>query len=654
MPLLFASVYCLPADTGMSHMHLLLQVMQQISDHVRQQCLTAMVPEAQTSWPLYPSHAQRFGHTATVAARTLPIFGHQPSMFPDAARQQAWLHPHSGQFAMAAAQPAQELYLPAQQMYLPGQTLSSAQHQHFAHQQAPVQQQQTQEAAFLPAVSLWPGQHSSGNADPHQHEGTPPCHSSDRLRAAANSPLLPANSPRPTAETPQSSSVPVWSMPASGQSLHHISEQRDLMHTLAASMPDSSDNCIHSRGRLSPAGGLPGAEHASPQLQQQTPLPLLSPAVTDPITARLSIVPISVPPHVPASVHAPPIGLSLVGHCGLPGPQQRQPDKGATFSPGSAEAPASEQALPHRLHTSLQQQQQQQQSLLPDLSPRHELQAGQALPNVAAVVVQACEHAADNQSSGSAGLQARLPGFSALLQSVEHGQPAVGSAADGSTAVPTPDRAAEQSAEQQHPPLMPATAPAVFYQGLQLPSLPIPPVNGIQSSSSAGQPLPLVLPSGCSVSAAAQASTYPAQSVQPAVCDSEDCCMQQPPGAHVVPDFGKGVAASVPRVSGTLGSSPEVTLSEGSFRFQAGMHSEGGFQSAVLCTPVLRPRSDEEPSVAGGCCLLSHVKLAAICTDAKACRAFAAQPMTQILCIIAVHLLMVAATTFVTDTQHLL
>ena len=130
--------------------------------------------------------------------------------------------------------------------------------------------------------------------------------------------------------------------------------------------------------------------------------------------------------------------------------------------------------------------------------------------------------------------------------------------------------------------------------------------------------------------------------------------MQQPPGAHVVPDFGRGVAASVPRVSGTLGSSPEVTLSEGSFRFQAGMHCEGGFQSAVLCTPVLRPRSDEEHGVAGGYCLLSHGRLATFGTDAKASRAFAAQLMTQVLCIITVHILLVAATTFVTDTQHLL
>ncbi|KAL0054672.1 hypothetical protein WJX82_000828 [Trebouxia sp. C0006] len=69
-------------------------------------------------------------------------------------------------------------------------------------------------------------------------------------------------------------------------------------------------------------------------------------------------------------------------------------------------------------------------------------------------------------------------------------------------------------------------------------------------------------------------------------------------GMSTSPDAGSG-KSSLPAALDMLGASPELVLSEGSFRFQANTHAGAGLQPGVLFTPVLRSRANEEPSVSG-------------------------------------------------------
>ena len=99
---------------------------------------------------------------------------------------------------------------------------------------------------------------------------------------------------------------------------------------------------------------------------------------------------------------------------------------------------------------------------------------------------------------------------------------------------------------------------------------------------------------------ATAACTGAATSAQPALPACDALCVKQSAGMSTSPDAGSG-KSSLPAALDMLGASPELVLSEGSFRFQANTHAGAGLQPGVLFTPVLRSRANEEPSVSGAC-----------------------------------------------------
>ena len=578
------------------------QVMQQISDHVRQRCLAAATLQAPPSWPMYQGQLQHSGHTSQTAATPFTLPKYQASLIPDAAPQQPSFHPQTGQTGVAAAQ-----------LVAPGMSVvgEPAQHHCSGQQHAAAQTQQAHQAESLPASSLCQSSDSRHCASLYQH--APQFQSSDQPNASM--PTLPACLQPPLmAENPQAASVmPRFSLP-SAHSLDHSTVQQHppnlavasqpcalnhSMHNASSSMPDCSPQCanlVASAERFQ----LQQEQHSC---QQHAFLPMMSAAVTSPVTTQLPVPPMSLLSGAPVSnscAQEPAPGSSLVSQDRLHGFQQPF-DRAATASLDGATTLASKLNLLHtRPSVHQPTQQQQQHRVVHGLTPSHGLQAelGQQDSAAKAVTDQPCDPTPRVLPTARLGRPASLPGFSVLLQSVEQGQPAVSSAAGGNTAASVRGETAEQSTSQQHAPALTTAAPTTLHQDTEVPS-PAAQANGkVQLSSSGARSLPMLY--GAVAPIAAPACIGAATSAQPALPACDDLCVKQSAGMSTSPDAGNG-KSSLPAAPDMLGASPELILSEGSFRFQADKHDGAGLQPGVLFTPVLRSRANEEPSVTGVC-----------------------------------------------------
>jgi len=576
------------------------QVMQQISDHVRQRCLAAATLQARPSWPVYQGQLQHSGHTTQAAASPFTLPNYQASLIPDAAPQQPSFHPQTGQTGVAAAQ-----------LLAPGMsdTGDPAQHHCSGHQHDAAQTQQAHQAELLPASSLCQSSDSRHCVSLYQH--APQFHSPDQPNA--NMPTFPACLQPPLmAENPQASSVMPWSSPASAHSLDQSTVQQHPQNLAVASKPCALSHSMHNASSSMPDGSpqcanlVASAENFQLQqerqpLQQHTFLPMM---VTSPVTTQLPVLPMSLLSGVPVSnscAQEVTPGSSLVSQVRLHGFQQPF-DRAATASLDGATTLASKQNLLHSppsVRQQTQQQQQQQHRMVHGLTPSHGLQAGLGQQGSAAKAVtdQPCDPAPQVLPTARLGGPARLPGFSVLLQSVEQGQPAVSLVACGNTAASVYGKTVEQSTSQQHATALTTAAPATVRQDIEMPS-PVAQANSkVQLSSSGTQFLPMSC--GPVAPIAAPACTCAATSAQPALSVS-DLSMRSSAGMSTSPDGGNGVSP-LPTVPDMLGASPELVLSEGSFRFQAGKHAGAGLQPGVLFTPVLRSRANDEPSVSGVC-----------------------------------------------------
>ncbi|KAL0035738.1 hypothetical protein WJX77_000923 [Trebouxia sp. C0004] len=576
------------------------QVMQQISDHVQQRCLAAATLQAQPSWPVYQGQLQHSGHTIQAAASPFTLPNYQTSLIPDAAPQQPSFHPQTGQTGVAAAQ-----------LVAPGMSVigEPAQHHCSGQQHAAAQTQQAYQAASLPASTLFQSSDSRHCASLYQH--APHLHRSDQPNANM---MFPACLQPPLmAENPQASLVMPCFSPASAHSLDHSTVQqrppnlavasklcvlRDSMHNARGSVPDGSPQC---------ANLVASAENFQLQqerhsLQQHSCLPMMSAAVTSPVPTQLPVLAMSLLSGAPASdscAQEPTPGSSLVSQDRLHGFQQPF-DRAATASLDGATTLASKQNLPHSPPCLRQQAQQEQQQhwMAHELIPSHGLQAGLSQQGSAAnaMTEQPCDPALRVLPTARLSGPARLPGFSVLLQSVEQGQPAVSSLAGDDIAASVHGEAVEQSTSQQHAPALTTAAPATVRQDTEVP-LPAAQANSkVQLSCNGAQSLPMLCGSVAPITA--PACTCAAISAQPALPACDDLCMEQSAGMSTTPDAGNGVSP-LPSVPDMLGASPDLVLSEGSFRFEARKHAKAGLQPGVLFTPVLRSRANEEPSVSG-------------------------------------------------------
>ena len=576
------------------------QVMQQISDHVRQRCLAAATLQAPSSWPVYQGQLQHSEHTTQAAASPFTIANHEASLIPEAAPQQPSFHPQTGQTGVAVAQPL------ALQMHV---TEEPALHHCSGQQHAAAQTQQASHAESLPASSLGQSRDNRHCASLYQH--APLFHSSDQ--PSANMPTFPASLQPPLmAENPQASSVRPCFSPASAHSLDQSTVQQHpqklavasrqrapsgSMYNASTSMPDGSPLCAN----LVASAETFQLRQERHSLQPHALLPMMSAAVASPVTAQLPVLPMSWLSGAPASnscAQEPTPSSSLVSQNRLHGFQQPV-DRAATGSLHGATTLASKQNLPQSLPSVHQQTQQQQQQyrMVHGLTPSHGLQAGldQQGSTVKAVSELPCDPTLPTaRLSGPA----RLPGFSVLLQSVEQGQPAVSSAAGDNTAASVHGDALEQSISQQHAPAPTTAPPATLCQDTKVPSPAAQASSKVQLSSSGAQSLPMLC--GAVAQIAAPACTDAVTSAQPALPGFDNLCVKQSAGMSTSPDAGNGVCC-LPAAPDMLGASPELVLSEGSFRFQANNHAGAGLQPGVLFTPVLRSRANEEPSVSGVC-----------------------------------------------------
>ncbi len=527
------------------------QVMQQISDHVRQRCLAAATLQAPPSWPVYQGQLQ-----------------------------------HSGQPTQAGA----------------------AQHHCSGQQHAAAQTQQAHQAESLPASSLCHSSDSRHCASLFQH--APQLHSSDQPHA--NMPTFPAClQPPQMAENPQTSSVVPWFSPTSGPSSDQTTVQQHPQNLAVASRQCAPSGSMHNASTSMPDGSpqfanlVASAENFQlrqerPALQQHSRLPMMSAAVMNPVTTQLPVLPMSLLSGAPVSntcAQEPAPGSSLVSQNRLHGFQQPV-DRAATGSLDGAITLASKQNLSHNLPSKrqqTQQQQQQQHRMVHGLTPSHGLQAGLGQQGSAAKAVPDQPYDPTLPTARLGG-PARLPGFSVLLQSVEQGQPAVNSIAGDNTAASVHGDPVEQSPSQQHAPALSTAAPATLRQDTEVPSSAAQASSEVQPSSSGAQSLPMLYGSVAPIAAAA--CTGAAASAQPALPACDALCVKQSAGMSTSPDAGNG-QPSRPAATDMLGAAPELVLSEGSFRFQADNHAGAGLSSGVLFTPVLRCRANEEPSVSG-------------------------------------------------------
>ncbi|KAA6425544.1 MAG: hypothetical protein FRX49_04441 [Trebouxia sp. A1-2] len=573
------------------------QVMQQISDHVRQRCLAAATLQAPSSWPVYQGQLQHSGYTTQAAASPFNLPNHQASLIPAAAPQQPSFHPQTEQTGVATAQ-SLALQMPVSE--------EPAQHHCSGQQHAAAQTQQAHLAESLPASSLCQSRDSRHCPTLHQH--APQFHSSEQPKA--NMPIFPACSQPPL----QASSVMPTILSASPHSFERQHPQNlavasrqyapnGSMHNASTSMPDGSPlfaNLVASAEGLQ----LQEERHLA---QQHALLPMMSAAVTSPVTTQLPVLPMSLLSGAPASnscaQEAAP-GSSLVSRDRRHGFQQSV-DIAACGSLDGATTLASKQNQLHSLPSVRQQTQQQQQQqqkqqqhrMVQGLTPSHGLLAGLGQQGSAAKAVtdQPCDLTPRAMPTARLSGPARLPGFSVLLQSVEQGQPAVSSVAGDNPATSVHAEALEQSISQQHAPALTTAAPATLCQDAEVPSPAAQASSKVQLSNDA-RSLPMLC--GAVAPIAAAACTGAATSAQLAlpVCDA--LCVKQSTGLSTSPDTGNGMS-SLLTVPDVLGASPELVLSEGSFRFQANEHAGTGLQHGVLLTPVLRSRANEEPSVSG-------------------------------------------------------
>ncbi len=577
------------------------QVMQQISDHVRQRCLAAATLQAPPSWPVYQRQLQHSGQPTQAAASPFILANHQAGLIPDAAPQQPSFHLQTGQTGVAAAQ------LPALQMPV---TEEPAQHHCSGQQHAAAQTQQAHQAELFPASSLCQSRDSRHCAGLCQY--APQVHSSDQPHA--NMPTFPACSQPPLmAENPQAASVMPWFSPASAHSLDQTTVQQHPQNLAVASRhcapSGSMPNASTSMSDGSPLCATLVASAVNFQLQQeQQPLqqqpflPMMSAAVTSPVNTQLPVLRMSLLSGTPASnscaqEHAP--SSSLVSQNRLHGFQQPV-DRAATGSLDGATTLASKQNLSHSPSVRQQtQQQQQQQRMVQGLIPSPGLQAGLDQQGSAAEALadQPCDPTPQALPTARLGGPA-LPGFSVLLQSVEQGQPAVSSVAGDNTAASVHGEALEESTSQQHAPALTTAAPATLCQDTEVPSPTAQASSKVRPSSSGAQSLPMLC--GAVAPTAAAACTGAATSAQPALPACDALCVKQSAGMSTSPDAGNG-KSSLPAAPDMLGASPELVLSEDSFRFQADKHAGAGLQPGVLFTPVLRSRANEEPNVSGVC-----------------------------------------------------
>ena len=561
------------------------QAMQQISDHVRQRCLAAATLQAPPSWPVYQGQLQHSGHITQAAASPFTLANHQAGLIPDAVPQQPLFHPQTGQTRVAMAQ-----------LLAPGMPVTEepAQHHCSGQQHAAAHTQQAHQTESFPASSLCQSRDSRHCASLYQH--APQFHSSDQPNA--NMPTFPVCSQPPLmAENPQASSGMPWFSPVSGpssdqttvpqhpQNLAVASKQcvpSGSMHNASTSMPDGSPL---SANLVASAVNFQLQQEQQP-LQEQSVLPMMSAAVTSPVTTQLPVLPMSLLSGAPAS-----------NRCA-----QEPAPVATTGSLDGAITLASKQNLLHSLPSVPQQtqQQQQQQRMVHGRTPSHGLQAGLGQQGSAAKAVteQSCDPTSQALPTARLGGPARLPGFSALLQSVEQGQPAVSSVAGDNTAASVHGEALEQSTSQQHAPALPTAAPATLRQDTEVPLPTAQASSKVWPSSSGAQSLPMVC--GPVAPIATAACTGAATSAQPALPACDALCVKQSAGMSTSPDAGSG-KSSLPAALDMLGASPELVLSEGSFRFQANTHAGAGLQPGVLFTPVLRSRANEEPSVSGAC-----------------------------------------------------
>ena len=382
------------------------QVMQQISDHVRQRCLAAATLQAPPSWPVYQGQLQHSGHTTQAAASPFTLPNHQAGLIPDAAPRQPLFHPQTGQTGVALAQ------LLALQMLV---TEDPAQHHCSGQPHAAAQTQQAHQATSLPASSLCQSSDSRHWASLYQH--APQLYSSDQPNA--NTPTFPACSQPPLmVENPQAAAVMPWFSLASAPSSDQTTVQQHPQNLAVASEQCAPSGSMQYASTSVP-DGLPlcaslvastenfqlQQEQQLQPLQQHALLPMMSAAVTSPATTQLPMSLLSGAPASNSRAKEPAPGSSLVSQNRLHGSQQPVDraakgslDGATTGSLDGATTLASKQNLLHSLPSvrqqiQQQQQQQQQQRMVHGRTPSHGLQAGLGQQGSAAKAVsdQPCD-----------------------------------------------------------------------------------------------------------------------------------------------------------------------------------------------------------------------------------------------------------------------
>ena len=597
----------------------MLQVMQQISDHVRQQFLPAPVSYAQhpmamrhcqsectrrysglaANSQMHPTtHASSRHLSAHDAAIHVPIAHCHPAFTPDAA-QNPWLHPQPCtpppvQTAMSAMQ------LPEPQLHVYSQMHAHVQPQLGGQQH--VAQAQTSTPGLL-VCNMGSDSINTGYAGPAGH-------------------------------------------------VQHVAPelgQWQSQHIQMSSMPHCQTDCNRCSVGLAPPTVLipdvchdyrPAADTQLQHQQQQQPYgsrPSFD--LADAPQARLQADAASASPGT-CSLQQQACGLAIGSHGGLLGAQQSLPVTTAPCSANEAGASGPELSL---LHTSLQQQLHQGMQQQAFTSPMPEVGQSQHCKPAEQAVAGPSAQGPVVMPKASMGAYPSTPDFSVLLQAVQQGELATPPAADGAAALSGPTTNAEhQPAGYQAVAPITAAAPITAVQGTLLPwthqvkRLPLA-VDAdlaadadLQHGSTTAQPLPL--PCGSVLSVAAQtaattaaetaaplaaqtplhqATAHSIVAAQPMLEGSGHLCLRQAAGTCTSPDASVN-AAALPLGVASLGASPGLATSEGSFRFQAGLHVEAGMPSGVCCTPVLRSRGNKQPVVSGTLHLLLPVLCAAL------------------------------------------
>ncbi|KAL3148925.1 hypothetical protein ABBQ32_001791 [Trebouxia sp. C0010 RCD-2024] len=597
------------------------EVMQQISDHVRQEFTAMDLLYAQPAQYGHPCVSPYVGHRCPVEVPSpyyqyplcsgygqSPVHPANPQLNPVCATG-ALQHSRAescpaNQADLAANRP---LFMPSHNIY-GQQQVSSHQMLTSSHSLPPAQQQvhaplgpavqhsheQTQGVGFAPQITAAHGQpashlpqgsfqHTSPGSGLHAH--SPWQHTSPALRHS-NSALLPHAALPAAASSPAPACCP--DQPQSIMAPGHVA-------AVVASL-DQGVGLARCASISEPYGLIPSQDQsalvADDHLQLQHAIPVAAALCTGTSASQ-------VPLGKRACCAAPPSATSLAG--------QTQPQAVMAAMPLTQETPCHSVQHSYLPGQHCKPVSQQEHSSLPLPSGK---QAPHSLPALElAAPGKICGTPPGVQPTGTSPTS-RGAGFSSLLHAVEQGQPATISASAGNThagnthagnthaARLTLHTCAAGSIAVQYPTAAGSTVvPSTQPLGSRLMSQPAP---------AHGAP-PAVPGHSARLGDALLATPIYAQHLAATASPPEQVSLQLGQISQTCASISnRGAAASMPAAVGLNPcsaqqvASAQQEASEGSFRFQLQNDYVQGMSAGVCCTPVLRPRS-QQVAHAGSC-----------------------------------------------------